>query len=404
MPFRQLSLPSPLQPLFELLVSHQHRAALVGPCVRDLLRGAEVRDFQLACSASPEEVLALFHHAVPIAPGNATVMVPTRAGPVDVTRFRGGEQLEDDLALRDFTIHAIAYEPVDDSGPRLFDPQGGVPDLEARRLRAVGSARTRLAEDPLRALRAARLVAELSLRPDQELEDAMAWVRPSIRSLAPPRLRQEISRLLLAQRTGAGLELLRRTGIEAAIAPGVRSGTPRMLDRLPPELPLRLAGWLRGTAATKILVRLRFSAHVVRSVESLLALHPLDAHFTPAGEPELRRLLKRTGDTNLARLFELREAELEAGMLGDPEAEDVRARLSLLRESLDRIRSAGENALLRTQLALGGREVMEALNVGPGPVVGRALRYLAERVSEDPSRNTEDDLLELLRSWSDRDP
>jgi tRNA nucleotidyltransferase/poly(A) polymerase len=268
----------------------------------------------------------------------------------------------------------------------------------------VGSARTRLAEDPLRALRAARLVAELPLSADAELEEAMASVRASVRSLAPPRVRQEISQLLLAQRAGAGLELLRRTGIEAAIAPGVRSGASDTLDRLPRELPLRLSGWLRGTAAARTLVRLRFSSHLVREVESLLALHPLDARFTPAAEPELRRLLRRMGDTQLDRLFALREAELDAGILGESEAGDVRARLSLLRASLDRIRSAGETALLRTRLALGGREVMQALAIEPGPAVGRALRYLTERVSEDPSRNTEDALLELLREWSQREP
>ena len=148
---RDLSLPAAVQQTLETLASDGHQAALVGPCVRALLGGRRVGDFQVASSAPAERVLTLFPHAVPIAPRYATVMVPTRAGPVDVTRFLGGERLEDDLALRDFTIDAIAYDPMAEGGPRLVDPQGGLRDLDADRLRTVGSARTRLEEDPLRA-------------------------------------------------------------------------------------------------------------------------------------------------------------------------------------------------------------------------------------------------------------
>ena len=396
-----LPLPAPARRALETLASHGHRAALVGPCVRALLSGAVVRDFQIASSAPPEQVLAVFPRAIPIAPRYATVMIPTPAGPIDVTRFRGGTEIEDDLARRDFTIHAIAYDPIAEGGPRLVDPQGGLRDLEAGRLRAVASARTRLEEDPLRALRAARLVAELPVKADPELEDAMARIRQATRSLAVQRVRQEISLLLLAPRAGAGLELLRRTGIEAVIAPGVLTGAARVVAHLPPELPLRLAGWLRGTSAAKILTRLRFSLPLVRDVERMVALHPLDGHLTPTRDPELRRLLRRAGDTNLDRLLALREAELDTETVHHDQAQEVRALLSLLRKSLDRVRRTGEEALVRTRLALGGREVMEILEVEPGPAVGQALRYLAKQVGEDPDCNTKDELRALLRAWRD---
>jgi tRNA nucleotidyltransferase (CCA-adding enzyme) len=398
---RELTLPTAVQQVLETLASEGHRAVLVGPCVRSLLDGWGVREFQAASSASGERVLALFPQAVPIAPRYETVMIPTRAGPVDVSSFLGGEQLEEDLARRDFTVNAIAYEPVASGGPRIVDPQGGLRDLQAGRLRAVGSAGTRLEEDPLRALRAARLVAELPLHANPELEEAMARARSTLRSLSAPRIRQEISRLLLAPRAGAGLELLRDTGIEATVAPGVQSDAARLVDRLPPELPLRLAGWLRGTRAVKILVRLRFSAPLVRDVERLLALHPLDGDLAPNRDPELRRLIKRAGEDDLDRLFALREAELETGTVSDDVAREVRARLSAIRRRLERIRTAGERALRRTRLALGGREVMEILEVGPGPEVGRALRYLTEQVEADPDCNSEDGLRALLRGWKD---
>jgi poly(A) polymerase len=326
-------------------------------------------------------------------------MVPTPAGPVDVTRFRGGELLEDELALRDFTVDAIACDPIAEGGPTLVDPQHGLRDLDANRLKTVGPARSRLEEDPLRALRAARLVAEIPVEADAELAEAMAGVRPALQSLGAPRLRQEVRPLLLAPRAGAGLELLRRTGIEAGLAPGVLPDAARLVDQLPADLPLRLAGWLRGTRAAKILVRLRFSAPLVREVESLLALHPLDGRLTPIRDPELRRLIKRAGDTHLDRLFTLREAELESGSVDPGEVREVRERLSLLRAARDRLRSTGEEALRRTSLAIGGSQVMEILEIGPGPLVGRALRYLAQRVEENPGCNTADELRDLLRAW-----
>jgi len=400
---RELTLPASVRQILETLAADGHRAALVGPCVRALLSGRLAREFQLTSSAPEDRVLALFPHAVPIAPGGATFMVPTPSGPVDISAFRGGELLEDDLARRDFTVDAIAYDPIAEGGPGVVDPQGGLRDLEAGRLRTVGSARTRLEEDPLRALRAARMVAELSLKANSELEEAMAAARPALRHLNPHRLRREIALLLLAPRAGAGLALLRRSGIEAILAPGVPAGAARLVDQLPPELPLRLAGWLRGTRAAKILARLRFPAPLVRDVERLLAQHPLDAGLAPTRESELRRLVKRAGEANLDHLFALREAEIEAGVVQRDQAREVRARLSQIRESLDRIRSAGNEAQRRTRLAIGGREVMEILALEPGPSVGRALRYLTRQVEEDPSLNNEDALRALLRSWNQGD-
>jgi tRNA nucleotidyltransferase/poly(A) polymerase len=396
---RELALPAAVKQTLETLASDGHRAALVGPCVRALLGEQVTREFQVASSAPGERVLALFPHAVPIAPRYATVMVPTPAGPVDVTGFRGGVLLEDDLARRDFSIDAIAYDPIARGGPRIVDPQGGLRDLEAGRLRAVGSAATCLEENPLRALRAARLVAELPVKANAELEEAMASVRPALQSLAPQRIRAEISLLLLAPRAGAGLELLRQTGLEASVAPEVLSDAARLVDQLPPELPLRLAGWLRGTRAAKILVRLRFSAPLVRDVERLLALHPLDGHLAPTRDSELRRLIQRAGEARLDRLFLLREAELDTGVVSGDEAREVRARLSEIRKGLDRVRSTGAEALRRTRLAIGGREVMEVLDVGPGPWVGRALDYLTHQVEANPGCNSEDALRELLRAW-----
>src|SRR5262249_13189640 len=116
------AIPAAVRALLEALRRAGHPTYLVGRRVRHLRRGRGVADFDVATRASPEELLAIFARAVPTGLRHGTVMVPTPAGPVDATSFRGGPKLEDDLAHRDFTINALAYEP---SEERLVDPFGG---------------------------------------------------------------------------------------------------------------------------------------------------------------------------------------------------------------------------------------------------------------------------------------
>ena len=393
---RAEAVPEPVRAVLSALRARGHQSVLVGGCVRDLLLGARVADFDAATAAPPEAVLALFPRAVPIGLRHGTVMVPTRAGPLDVTSFRCGPRLEDDLAHRDFTVNAIAWDP--HSGA-LFDPFGGAGDLARRRLAAVGDARARFAEDPLRALRAARLVATLGLAPDPALPAAMAEAREPLRRVARERLRGELEALLLAPGAAAGLALLRRTGLEEALAPGVRADAAAVVGALPRELELRLAGWLRGTRTESILLALRFGQRRSAAVARLVARHPIDREL-PRGDVDVRRLLRRAGEGDVAALLRLREAELATSAAADaPELQAARARLEALRAHIDRVQEAGSLALRRTDLALDGRAVMDLLGVGPGPLVGEALRHLGDCAIEDPSCNTRERLSERLRTW-----
>jgi tRNA nucleotidyltransferase (CCA-adding enzyme) len=388
--------PEPVRALLARLREDGHEAVLVGGCVRDLLRGLAVADFDVATSAPAERTLALFPRAVPTGLRHGTVMIPTAAGPVDVTTFRAGVRLEDDLAHRDFTVNAIAWDPLDG---RWTDPFAGAADLAAGRLRAVGSPQARFAEDPVRALRAARLVATLALAPDPSIEPAMAEVRPRLREVARERVRQELVTLLLAPGAARGLRLLRRAGIEADLAPGVREDAPEVVAALPRDLELRLAGWLRGTRAETILASLRIGARRSRAVARLLGRHPIDARPV-RHDADLRRLLQRAGDAGVDALLALRRAELEAGAArGAAACAEARAALEALAERIERVRSRGPLSLARADLVLDGRRVMALLGSGPGPWIGEALRHLTERVVEDPSCNTAERLEEELRAW-----
>jgi tRNA nucleotidyltransferase/poly(A) polymerase len=364
-----------------------HPAFMVGPCVRSLLGGEGVRDFDVATSAPSELVLSTFGSAIPT--GGGVVTLPTPDGPVDLTVFRGGSDIEDDLAHRDFTLHAMAYDPLH---ARLVDPYEGRTDIAKGLLRGVGALDARLAEDPLRALRAARLVATLGLEVDGAVERAMARVAKPLRRVTRTRLRHELTLLLLAPHASEGLALLRRTGLERALASDTDSDAAAIVGLLPFEIDLRLAGWLRGARAVGALRRLRFPRERVTRVERLLQLHPVDANFSPAQMQ--RRRLRRSGH-ELRQLLTLREAEIEVRGEGD----EARTRLERLRAAIERVERTGLLEQHRTALALDGSAVMEHLGCGPGPRVGHALRHLALRVAADPTCNQPDALRALLDAW-----
>ena len=126
-PLRAEAVPASVRDALSILHAAGHEAWLVGGCVRDLLRGVAALDFDVATSATPETVLALFPRAVPTGIRHGTVMLPLRDGPLDVTTFRSGPTLRDDLAHRDFSVNAIAWDPLggDVVGGRARHAAGG---------------------------------------------------------------------------------------------------------------------------------------------------------------------------------------------------------------------------------------------------------------------------------------
>jgi tRNA nucleotidyltransferase/poly(A) polymerase len=385
------TLPDPVRAVLETLTEAGHEAVLVGGCVRDRARELPLHDWDVATAADAETLLSLFPRAIPIGLRFGTVMVPTASGPVDVTHYRG-PTLEEDLARRDFTVNAVAF---DARAGRVIDPFGGLDDLAAHHLRAVGRPEDRLAEDPLRALRAARLVAELGLTLEDSLRQALSAQATALTKVAPERIRSELDRLLIAADPAAGLAVLRSTGLEAALVPGARPDSGALIAALPPDLTLRWSAWLRGTAVPSVLARCRVPRARRVEIETLLALHPAE-HVLDDGDRGVRRLRKRArSEETLGRLLALREAECQVGAAPDPEA--VRTALGLLRE---RLAETHGQAVERPQLALGGAEVMAELGIGPGPRIGAALQHLLERVLEDPTQNTPERLRAALQRWA----
>lgn len=366
-----------------------HDAYLIGRCVREQVQGTTPADYEVATSAPLAARLSLFRRGVVTGPD--LLCVPTAAGAIDLHPFRFGSRLEDELSHRDFTIHAMALR----ADGRLLDPHGGRADLAAGVLRAPGDPDARFAEDPLRVLRAARLVAELgfALAPDSEVAAARHAAR--VATLRPARVRAELAALLLAPGVEQGLVLLRRLGLEAALAPGVADDAARIVARLPRDLELRLAAWLPRAGAVAALRALRVPRARTWRVERLLQLHPIDSGPAHARESRIRRLARRS-EQDLLGLIALREAEIAVRA----ESESAAHRLAGVKEALARVQRAEHLAAERATLALSGEDVMRHLGVGSGAHVGRALRHLAHRVAEDPSCNQRESLLALLDTWA----
>jgi tRNA nucleotidyltransferase/poly(A) polymerase len=377
--------PAALLEICARLESRGRRAWLVGESLHDLRLGLPVRAWELATTAPAGDLLAAFPRAVPIDPRRGVVMVPTAAGPADLAPLGFGASPSHDLARRDFSVLAMAFDPLSGS---LCDPYDGEGDRDQRLLRGVGNARERLAEDPLRALRALRLVAEHGYRLDGELAEAMEDIAPQVTAVAPYRLRRELVRLLLAPGCREALELARRTGIEAALVEGVREDAAALTARVPAKLAIRLAAWLRGAGAAVFLRNLRFGMPLSREVLLRLDHHPIEGAVRASHDPAVRRLLGRLDARALDELFALREAELRgpdhaperpgAAGSGDLRREAQRD-LTALRAAIERVRAHAERARHREALA--------------------ALRFLAERVSDDPACNEPERLQALLQDW-----
>jgi tRNA nucleotidyltransferase (CCA-adding enzyme) len=425
-----------------------HEAVLVGGSLRDLLLGDRPGDWDVATSAPPDVVAALFPGSVwenrfgtVLVPGPMPVEITTyrsemgysdRRRPDEVT-FHGS--LADDLERRDFTINAIAWLP-DDPGTasgRLVDPFGGIDDLRAGRIRAVGIAADRFAEDALRVLRGVRFGLRFGFETVPETEAALRAAVPSTAGLSAERVRDELLRLLsdsrivpsTAFRRWEEIRLLAVLLPELARLRGVPQDKPRggdaldhslwTVDALPATDPvLRLAGLLHDVGkadtlsgghfighevsgaerAEAMLRRLRLGGRDIAGVRHLVRHHMFayDASWTDAA---VRRFIGRVGSAALDDLFALRRADNIASGSGEPPVgglDELRARI-------------GEQVaapLAQRHLALSGHDLQDELGLPPGPTIGRLLDRLLEAVIEDPSRNERGTLLALARELLDR--
>ncbi len=389
-------LPLAVQQVSHKLIEAGRTAILVGPGLRDLLTDMRPSRIDLSTDALYSEILEFFPDAVLVDKRRETVMIPGQAACVDVTPLRAGRRIESDLAQRDFSINAIAYDIAEH---KWLDPYDGRADLEKGVLRAVRCARDRFDEDPIRALRGIRLAATRGWELDAATESALAGSAAALSKTPCEPLRRELASILLSAGVARALEQLDRSGIASTLAPGTSARSAALVERLPRDLALRLAGWLRGARARAALQRLRFSRDTVERVDLLLRNHHADDQINALGPSAAARFTRRLGVQNLAALIALRGAEIQLAGAATPAAQNA---LQKLEAWLDELRDSERTAIGRSRLAISGAEVMACLDCKPGPHVGRAIDYLAESIRRDPALNAPESLRALLSGWTDR--
>jgi putative nucleotidyltransferase with HDIG domain len=219
--------------IIAILRAAGYQAYLVGGCVRDLLLGVPPKDFDIATSARPEHVLALFPRANLVGAHFGVVIVQEGGAHVEVATFRRDAAYEDgrrptsvqfestpehDVERRDFTINALMLDP--ETG-EILDLVGGRADLEAGMVRAIGDPALRFQEDRLRLLRAVRFAARLGFAIEPATWNAMRALAGAIRDVSAERVRDELSRILTEGGARRGFELLAECGLLGCILPEI---------------------------------------------------------------------------------------------------------------------------------------------------------------------------------------
>lgn len=255
----------------QVLTQHNYQAYIVGGCVRDILLGTKPKDFDICTDCSPQRIMEIFPKTIPTGLQHGTVTVCMGDGVenhFEVTTFRvEGEYLDgrrpeqvkfvnnitEDLARRDLTINAMAYDPVNHIG---CDPFNGWQDLQDHIIRAVGNPVERFQEDGLRIMRVARFAARFNYQVEPNTLQGMKDSIETLKKVSKERISDELRKILMSKKSTYGLLILSKCGALPIICPILAQGQGTITDECQGELETKLA--------------LLYSKHPVQSVEKEL--------------------------------------------------------------------------------------------------------------------------------------
>lgn len=460
--------PTEIISILEALQQAGFEAYAVGGCVRDLLLGREPKDWDVTTAAKPEEIQKLFPKSF-YANQFGTVTVMTRSDlptlrEVEVTTYRVDagyadnrhpdtvtftNQLEEDLARRDFTINAMALHTAGSAnikdavvidGMQVIDPFGGLKDLHTKTIRAVGEANKRFEEDALRLLRAVRFCAQLGFVIEEKTLAALKANTKLIEHVSQERIRDELVKIVMSSSPELGMNLLQQTGLLSYILPELMEGVGVEQNKhhiytvfehnvkslqfaadFDYALPIRLAALfhdvgkprtrrLQGDDYTfyaheivgarmteKLMKRLAFPGELVEKVTHLVRQHMFYYDVDKITEAGVRRLLRRVGPEHFEDLVRLRIAERKGS--GVPKAHPYR-----LRHLQFMIEKVSKQAISVGQLKINGNDLMKEVGMKAGPAIGGVLNALLAEVIEDPAKNTREALFNRAQELKDKDP
>lgn len=444
---RKFSLSHEVLEIISLLRKHGFLSYVVGGAVRDLLLSTTVSDWDLATDATPDRLVQVFPKMIPTGIRHGTVMVPRGISQYELTTFRTdgdyasqhrlersciSRNIEEDLRHRDFTINAMAYDPLTET---LIDPFGGQRDLRRGIIRAVEDPLNRFMEDGLRTYRAIRFAVTLNYRIEGKTLKAIPLSLERVRATSWERVRDEILKILGAKTPSNAFEMMRKTGLLAIVLPELLEGCRKKygpsgdiyhhllatVDIAPRRPILRLACLLHDIGkpsgrkrlktgyafddhektsaqmADTVTKRFKLSNHQRKYIHQLIENHGLPLEKMSDG-PGLRRFLSRTDPPLVDDLFILSMANQKAS---GRDRSEIR-RLNDLRKRSKQILAAS-TALTVSQLAIKGGTVKKILGTGEGVQIGRILNQLLDIVLDDPDKNNPQDLAMLVKRLGKRE-
>jgi len=405
---------------------------VVGGAVRNSLLDRKIEEWDLATDAAPDETEKILKkanatHLATVGKKFGTVTAKILAEPVEITTFRSenylpdsrqpitvfGKSLLDDLSRRDFTINAIAYDILRD---QLIDPHQGQTDLKNKIIRAVGNARERFNEDPLRMLRAIRLAVQLNFNIETTTLGAIVVERERFGILSAERVAQEMDKMLLSENPSQGIRLLVETGLMEYILPELISSIDiefdpkehkdiyehilQVLDATAPKLELRWTALLHDIAkpltrqkirgeyhflghevagakmAHQILGRLKYRKSFIDYVSKLVYLHQRIPNYEPTWtDGAVRRFVRDAGEC-LEDLFSF--AEADATGKNQRKLETYRRGRQQLKDRIAELDRQAQIAKFKSPL--DGTELMAIFKRPPGPWIGRIKDHLLQLV------------------------
>jgi tRNA nucleotidyltransferase (CCA-adding enzyme) len=384
-----------------------YQAYLVGGCVRDLLLGTKPKDWDITTNASPEKVMEIFQKTIPTGLQHGTVTVVLGEGVenhFEVTTFRvEGEytdgrrpeevvfvkNVEQDLARRDLTINAIAYDSILD---HIIDPFGGLDDLNNKLIRAVGNPEARFQEDGLRIMRAARFAARFKYKLQDETFEGMKASLETLKKVSKERIKDELCKTLMTKNPSYGISLLKGCGALKIACPFLCSASPYFhfvskLGKCNGDLETKIAfmyGNCVSQSVTNELMSLKFSNKEIKRVSFLLDL--LDKFLILEDERSswayktFMAFIKNHSPDPWMYTFE-QFIHLSEGM-----GLDSKRMFEKYEEVV---------VLSRKEMVLNGDDLLAA-GMPPGPVIKKALDECYLEILKNPEHNTKEHLLKLI--------
>lgn len=415
----EVMLPGHISDLAKKFKDRDRDFYLVGGALRDQLLGKSHHEWDAATDATPDEIISIVKDSgcrkiSEVGKRFGTIACEFHGEPIEITTYRTeqyhedsrkpqvrfGKELAEDLARRDFTINALAYDPLVE---KVIDNHDGLDDIKLKSIRAVGNANERFHEDPLRMLRAIRFATTLNFQIERRTLLAIIDEKDRFGVLSAERVQQELNKILLADSPSVGLVLMRETGLIAYILPELIPSIdlefdPRehkdiyhhilqVLDNTPPKLELRWCALLHDIAkpitrkkiggefhflghenvgakmAKEILGRLKYPNDFVKYVSKLVRLHqriPNDAGDWTDGA--VRRFVRDAGET-LTDLFVFAQAD-QSGK-NERKLERYQQKRETLKKRIDELEKQAEIAKLKSPLS--GEDLMKLFNRPAGP-------------------------------------